>query len=142
MTVSQNGKYRNLKIIDWSGFCASFPVQTVLSFQLGFSTQWIEYSNLRKILLLLINLCHLLRFLKCFTLLIVATTWLDSQNTGWSTFGTFQGYCHMAELLVKIAHVVFELKVVLNYSAVKGFHISILMSVHSKCIDSTQFLDF
>ena len=48
----------------------------------------------------------------------------------------------MAELLVKIAHVVFELKVVLNYSAVKGFHISILMSVNSKCIDSTQFLDF
>ena len=30
-----------------------------------------------------------------------------SQNTGWLKFGTFQGYLHMAELLVKIGYAVF-----------------------------------
>ena len=45
----------------------------------------------------------------------------------------------MSKLLVKIAYVVFRLKVVLKYSAVKGFHINDidrLISVHSNCVDS------
>ena len=45
-----------------------------------------------------------------------------TQNTGWLTFGTFQGYRHMAELL-KIAYAVFWYKVLLNYSAVNGIMI-------------------
>ena len=46
----------------------------------------------------------------------------------------------MAELCNKTGYAVFKLKVVLNYSAVKGFHkydISSLISVHSNCIGST-----
>ena len=45
----------------------------------------------------------------------------------------------MAELFVKTVYAVVKLKIVLHYSAVKGFHIydiSSLISVHSNCIDS------
>ena len=45
----------------------------------------------------------------------------------------------MTELLVKIAYLVFLLQLVLNYSAVKDFHIyyiSIVIYVHSNCIGS------
>ena len=44
----------------------------------------------------------------------------------------------MTELLIKTAYDVFYIKVVLNYSAVKGFpiyDINILISVHSNYID-------
>ena len=44
----------------------------------------------------------------------------------------------MTELLVKTAYAFFQLKVVLNYSTMKGFpiyDINILISVHSNCID-------
>ena len=46
-----------------------------------------------------------------------------SQNTRWLKLGLSKGYYHMAKLLVKIPCAVFLLKVVLNYSAIKGFHI-------------------
>ena len=45
----------------------------------------------------------------------------------------------MAELFVKTVYAVVKSKVVLHYSAVKGFHIydiRSLISVHSNCIDS------
>ena len=57
-----------------------FPVQTALSIQLDFSTQWIVYSNLRSFWFLSMNLCHFLRFLKCFKFLIVLTTWMDPKT--------------------------------------------------------------
>ena len=62
----------------WSVF-SNFPVQTAWGVQLGFSTQWIVYSNLTRIWLLLMNLCLFLRF-KCFKFLILLTTWMDPKT--------------------------------------------------------------
>ena len=103
MTVSQNDKCGKLWIMDWNGighvsfffvlkiflqsffmcpiyllnFC-KFPSSNPLDVQLDISTQWIVYSNLRRIwlhwmnlwvLLVLMNLRHFLRYLKCFKFL-------------------------------------------------------------------------
>ena len=52
---------------------------------------------------------------QCFKFLIVLTTWKDPKiKIGSLKFGTFQGYCHMAELLVKTAYTIFYVKVVLK----------------------------
>ena len=52
---------------------------------------------------LFLNLCHILRFLKCIKFLVVYNNFDESWKTGWLKFGTFQGYPHMA-VLVKIAY--------------------------------------
>ena len=105
-TVSQNDKYGKLQKMDWNRIwhvsflgvqifsqshllyvpsnCQQFvgiPVQTALDVPLGFRTQWIVYicSYLRRIWFLL-NLCHFFRFVKCFNILIVLTTWMDPKT--------------------------------------------------------------
>ena len=57
-----------------SSVFVNFSVQTALGVQSGWSTQWIAYSNLRKIWLLLMSLFHFLRY-KCFKFWIVF--WID-----------------------------------------------------------------
>ena len=54
-----------------------------------------------------------------------------SRNTDRFKGGTLQGYCHMPELLVKTAHVVSLWKVMLIYSAAKGFHLYAVSSLIS-----------
>ena len=106
VTVSQNVKYEKLQIMDWNviwhvsfflvlklfslsificpinlpKFC-KFPISncTGCSVRLYSRNQWIVYSSLTRIWILL-NLCHCLRLLKCFKLLIVLTTWMDPKT--------------------------------------------------------------
>ena len=106
MTVGQNVKYEKLQIMDWNviwhvsfflvlklfslsificpinlpKFC-KFPISncTGCSVRLYSRNQWIVYSSLRRIWIFL-NLCHYLRLLKCFKLLIVLTTWMDPKT--------------------------------------------------------------
>ena len=61
-------------------FC-KFPISncTGCSVRLYSKNQWIVYSSLRRIWILL-NLYHYLRLLKCFKLLIVLTTWMDPKT--------------------------------------------------------------
>ena len=49
----------------------------------------------------------------------------------------------MVEFLAKIVYAIFQIKVVLSYSALESFHISdisSLISVHSDCMDSVYII--
>ena len=75
-------------------FLQSFSVQTAPGVRLGFSTQLIVYSNLKRIWLILMNLCHFLRF-KCFKVFDSDNIFDGSQNIGWLKFGI-----HISGLIV------------------------------------------
>ena len=102
-------------------FC--FKVQMTLGVQLGFDNQWIVCSNLRRIWIILLNLCH-------FKHKTGFLSYISNLDGPWNTeHNTFQGYPHMDRCIgchtcaFTVAYAALWLEVLLHYSAVKVFHI-------------------
>ena len=85
----------------------SFPVQTALGVQLGFRIQWIVYILKFEEDLTSFEFMSLFEISQMYLVFDSVNNSEGSQNTDWLKYGTFQGYNHMAELLVKIAYAVF-----------------------------------
>ena len=109
-----------------------FKVQMTLGVQLGLDTQWI---NLRRIWIILINLCYFSTKQDFWDYFNVINVWqcyvsnLDGPQNRAIKFNTYQGYPHMDHCIgchtcaVTVAYAVLWLEVLPHYSAVKVFHI-------------------
>ena len=113
-----------------------FKVQMTLGVQLGLDTQWI---NLRRIWIILINLCYFSTKQDFWDYFNVINVWhcyvsnLDGPQNRAIKFNMFQGYPHMDHCIgchtcaVTVAYAVLWLEVLLHYSAMKVSYL------HIKC---------